>query len=71
MVESKSLLIGTVIGVGLAGLFFAFKLNQMLADKLLADMISNNGSAERHKQLLTALNKRNNGKATTTAKTNS
>lgn len=66
MLERKSLLVGAVIGIGVAAILFAFRLDQLHRERTIAELIGNNAAAERHKQTLAAINKKSNGKAKTT-----
>lgn len=66
MIDRRSLLMGAAVGIGVAALLFAFRLDQLVREKIIGDMIANNGAAERHKQLMQEVKKRNNGKAKTT-----
>jgi hypothetical protein len=54
---------GAALGIGLAALLFAFRLDQLIREKIVGELITGNTSAERHKQLMQELKKRNNGKA--------
>lgn len=66
MLDRKSLVIGSIIGLGIAALLFAFRLDQLNRGRAIADLIANNSAAERHKQVLSAINKKVNGKAKST-----
>jgi hypothetical protein len=65
ILERKSLLIGAIVGLGVAAVLFAFKMDQMVKEKIIGELIVNNSAAERHKQLMQELKRRNNGKAKT------
>lgn len=63
MIDRKSILMGLGIGIGIAAIAFAFRLDQLIREKIISDIIANNSAAERHKQVIQELKKRNNGKA--------
>lgn len=71
MFDRKSLLVGAAIGLGAAAILFAFRLDQLNRERSIVDIIRNNADAERHKQVLSAINKKSNGKSGTARPTKS
>jgi hypothetical protein len=62
IIDRKSILMGVGLGIGIAALAFAIRLDQLLKEKIIGEIIVNNAAAERHKQTMQELKKRNNGK---------